>query len=357
MLNIIAGKQPQTITRKFTFRKNESGLEVPRRTHNDLQQEELYTQAVASAEGTVEELSAMRDYMQSLDQTDLDHNKTPGSVLVDGVSFRGKLVEGTQTADATVLMAKVGDEVSRYEVRDLPYDTRFKRTSYTGQQLSEEIVWMAQEDGKTDYIISDRPESIPFKDIQKQADLPPTKLTEQIKLKAFGVGDDLLMKLSPPHNVSELRGHPNRQQELKEGNETVQKVRAVFQQALALDQSEQDLNPRPKEVLFKDAMLYGRKLTGSVRPLVEADGSISPRLTDAKYLAVYSPESGERFEGSFEDAGLVGPKPQKQEVYIHEKGDRRVEVDFHTVPDGLTATMTVSEEPQPQKSFWNRVFG
>ena len=191
-------------------------------------------------------------------------------------------------------------------------------------------------EGRVMYSVEGDPEELEILKITTKPDFPRSTITNQVELEMHvKVGDDNVMIPRSPTTVEDLDFIQSHVAVVKEGNDTSRLVRKVYEGALKLDQSKADLNPRKGEVLFENANIEGRVLTGSIRPLETADGNIEAK-GDASYLSALSAVTQERFQAAFENTD-----DRPRDTYIHENGNRRVRVDHSPAGFGRSGIVRV----------------
>ncbi len=322
----------QSITQTFILRDTPSGLApASPRTLRDLSRSGLTQGAALHAQSLKEKGLEVDQFVKSLDETTQDSNHDfPGHVKVSGVEYDGHEFEGSTIAypsSPRELKGTIGtlkntrrfrsDLVTEYNSSS---SGAVERTTNLGtrKEVTEKIF---EADGLVHYVITGKPGRhellVEDKDAGKGPQTCRTSYSGSSRHTEFELdrprhfneeipwGSSDQFRWEPISHITD----PQRAADLiaaKAANEAIQKNLEVYEQVMALDQSPEDLNDRPGEVLLQDANVGKRVLSGSVMPLVERFSTPMERHLDNSrsnepYMDMHSSNTNESFQASLGD--------------------------------------------------------
>ena len=344
------------IYNKFFFKRVDGALVSRPRTHHDLKSGSVYLNAADAGLALRDEVVAVREYVVSLDQTDLDHNKKAGQVLLKGAPYQGGELEGHYFPSSSHLVKSLevavmqGGERTEY-VEDTQFSTpSFGKTSHAGTRRATEESFKELDTWAT-YDISGPSEENPFSDFHHQ-DIKLPRPKREKKKRVTGLRTDVSGYIldQNPAFLKDLEELKTRQEAVETGREVKKMLDSVYEAAQALDQSKADLNPREGEVLFENMEVLGRKISGTILPLGVSGGESPGGFVSSAppYLRTLCPETGETFElidGKNDE--FDGYYHSVDKSYIYDNGEKRVRVDLD-MDDGRVTSATVNESSPPK---------
>ena len=245
---------------RFIFSRQGNKLQHQPRTLSESRRAKSFQKAAAEAEAVKREVLEVRDFVQTLDGSEYDSApRTKGRISLQGqpeykgASLEGRVVgkEWTVRADGPDGVTEYRQQDDRFEVRRYPGEkTSFSRTLYDGENPL--LILSGRDKGNR---------LLGFKYKNDDFDKPKSLTNLQTGHKIFNTYDQE-WKISNPQAYARTEAK-------------AELVEQVYEEIKALDQSENDLNPREGEVLIQDQEIAGRKMSGSIRPFFSLAGSIS----------------------------------------------------------------------------------
>ncbi len=373
---------------KYTFREVDRELQIQTRTHNDLKNQEHFERAASTAQDLTSQVQDTYLDVLSLDQSEYDLNSRPGEVLLKDYDYQGGRISGhayslqEHPGRARVVMEmgvqEAGKNTSlKYTIDPDQNYLLAQRVSNSGtpSEVRESVARGSYvRDGITSYTVVAGPEaeagSLSLARPPYSPDKAPSWPRETVQEAQVAFRDDKLD--FQPRTLGDLNGIEERRALIDQGNQTRDLVRSIYEGVLALDGTPADLNPLEGEVLFKNAEIEGRSLSGFLSKLQVQDGDT--RETDLggtfPYMVAHSEQGDEKFtailpnrEAFRKEISYPHAPGMKGGSYIHDDGEREVQVDLgHGAGNGGGhAHVSIRETPKMKeeapKSWWQGLLG
>lgn len=374
---------------RYTFREIDGRMRACPRTQNDFKHREHFERAAAGAENVKSEVHQTYLDVLALDQTESDLNDRIGEVLIKdqpmavgevsghafstngpGAAVRDVMDVGIQRGDSRAVLKYTLDPDQDYvwarRTLDAGTDRAVKEQVSSGSYVRDgvtEYSIQAEAGAGENFLSLTQPPYAP--------DEVPSPPRETVKTAGMVLLDDKLT--FEPRTLVDLMGIEEHREMIHTGNEARDLVTSVYQGVLAMDGTAADLNPKPGEVLFQNASIEGRSLTGYLSELQVQKGNTQESIIGGTFphLVAYSEESGEKFQAVFptsegwsETTHFLHAPGMRGGTYIHDDGKREVQVDLshYSSGDSTPALVTLREAPKPKekvekKSWWQRLLG
>lgn len=334
------------ITRTFSFRSTSAGLSpTSPRSLKDLQQNALHQKAAQVAESVQQQGREIDASINSKEGSAADSNQDfPGHVTVAGLEYDGKKLDGGTVRASRHPRELDGTKATLTKERMFWFDSkteyRVKGDSVARVLNPESRKSVSQtvreNDGLTTLTVTGKPGSHELLGLEQGSDfeLPQRSSTSSSRdfslLDARTFNEDEPWYYTDTSRITDPKKAADRSA-ARQANTAIKEVMGVYDQALALDGSDLDLNERPGEVLLENAPLGDRLVSGSVRPLYTRNGATAEnpnagsyfKEDRSPYMEMKSENTGEIFKASFDRVRDYDDN-HAQEIFIHSTPEKTV---------------------------------